>query len=178
MEDGLLLLLDVVVKLSSNLHEDCFLVAERFDHLKWWPQYEQRLPCLGNIFPLLLCLRFGDVQLHASTTCGALRPEKAATGLPCGVMAAVSVGLISEGLAGHGAGSCETAKEGGLVAHADCPYGAERQAAGNSAICRFRHVSSLTSESRAVWVERVVPFGLYASSLQDLAASTVLWNQP
>ena len=43
MEDGVLELLHLVTTLSSALHEDCFLVAQRSDHLQWWPRYEQLL---------------------------------------------------------------------------------------------------------------------------------------
>ncbi|CAE7746525.1 unnamed protein product [Symbiodinium sp. CCMP2592] len=66
MEDGVLELLHLVTTLSSALHEDCFLVAQRSDHLQWWPRYEQlRRDCPVPSWPLTAWASFQQLWLDA-----------------------------------------------------------------------------------------------------------------
>lgn len=66
MEDGVLELLHLVTTLSSALHEDCFLVAQRSDHLQWWPRYEQlRRDCPVASWPLTAWASFQQLWLDA-----------------------------------------------------------------------------------------------------------------
>ncbi|CAE7203542.1 unnamed protein product [Symbiodinium natans] len=64
IEEGVLLMLHIVVKLCSSVHDDCFLVAQRFDHLQWWPRYERlRRDCPVTSWPLTTWASFQQAWL-------------------------------------------------------------------------------------------------------------------